>query len=467
MPIQSAKRIDFFSTLQVWSLNLFYLIILILASPWLVWRFFRYGKNRRGWSQKLWGQVPLRNSAAPCIWFHAVSVGEVNLVQPLYQQLQTELEGYDFVISTTTETGYDLARKKYPDSIVFFFPFYFSWAIKRSISRIKPSMVVLAELEIWPNIIRLLARLDQSANQQKIPLVIVNGRLSESSFRGYQRIGRWIRSSFQSLDAVCTQDQTYADRFIALGCPSDRVTITGNLKYDGVNTDRHNPKTTELRKMLPFPADSFIFLAGSTQEDEDLLAAEVYQKLSLRFPRLRLILAPRHPERCSRLIQRLQDFNFHVIRRSELERPFSETTAKIPSIILINVIGELSAWWGVADAAYVGGSMGTRGGQNMIEPAAYGVPVSFGPNTKNFQTDVKRLLAVDGAIVVKNSRELSSFVERCLVDQKWAVQLGTNAKQEISQHRGAADRTSCCIKRLLPVQISSGANVGSFYRAPE
>lgn len=482
---------SFFLTAYSFLLNAIYLCVLVVSTPWLLWRLIRYGKNRRGWSQKLFGQVPIRvairvedasaKTASPtsshsrpasrssasshspfssllqqsqCIWLHAVSVGEVNLLAPIIERLQLQLPGVQLVVSTTTETGYDLAKKKYSHLAVCFFPFDFTWSVRRAMQRIRPSLIVLAELEIWPNFIHCAANFPVSKNgalQRGIPIAIVNGRLSENSLRGYLRFKFWLKSSFQRLTLIAAQDETYAKRFVQLGAESSRVIVTGSVKFDGVKTDRNNELTQRLRTLTALGRDEFVWLAGSTQVEEDLLAAEVYLELIEKFPRLRLILAPRHPERCKALVDQLQEKGLEVVRRSELtsENPLKSSNPNRPAVLLIDVIGELGGWWGVADVAYVGGSLGSRGGQNMIEPAAYGIPVSFGPNTQNFRTIVEQLLTAEGAVVVHNKDDLNQFIIRCLTEPEWARQLGSRAQTLVNKHRGAADRTVTLLKSLM------------------
>jgi 3-deoxy-D-manno-octulosonic-acid transferase len=471
-------------------LNVIYATALIISSPWLAWRFLRYGKNRRGWSQKLWGRVPLgvanksrigsdddRNLEAAIgeeegresIWLHAVSVGEVNLLAPIIERLKRDLPDATLSLSTSTETGYDLACNKYIDITIFFFPYDFTWAVNEVLRRIRPSLIVLAELEIWPNLISIASRYrlsDQTnaADNQGgggIPIAVVNGRLSESSFRGYRRLIWPVKSSFQKLALVAVQDEIYAERFRQLGCDPQRVVVTGSVKFDGIRTHRANEQSQRFRQLFDVRQGETVFLAGSTQLEEDLLAAQTFLTLIDRYPNLRLILAPRHPERCDELEHQLKEFGLTVVRRSKmhLESTPNPFEAHRQAILMIDVIGELGGWWGVADIAYVGGSMGKRGGQNMIEPAAYGIPVSFGPNTKNFQMIVSQLLAAHGAQVVSNQQELTQFVERCLSDRPWAHQLGQNAQIEVLKHQGASDRTIGLLKTLLDLNnIESNRN---------
>lgn len=467
-----------------YAFNALHLIFLLLSLPWIAYRRWRWGKNRRGWSHKLMGWVPRREGDATCIWFHAVSVGEVNLLLPVVERLKTLNPNWELVFSTTTETGYEVATAKFPQHTVFFWPYDFSWAVGNALDRIQPNLIVLAELELWPNFIELASRYRSERFSQGIPVAVINGRLSESSFRGYQRFGWLIRPIFSKLSLVAAQDSTYASRFVQLGCPNQRVLVTGNIKYDGVQTDRSNRASEQCRQLANIQAGEFVFVAGSTQEAEDLLAAEVYRQLKAEFPQLRLILVPRHPERSARLMSLLTAKGFSVVRRSEIgtrgqfadfripaskrldgnpdhtaesASPSASTAASNVSsvavydcpILIVDVVGELNAWWGLADAAFVGGSMGTRGGQNMLEPAAYAAAVCFGPNTKNFTQVVTQLLGAGGAVVVHDQAQLQQFVQRVMTDAEWAKALGQRAQQAILQHHGAADQTVQQLLRLL------------------
>lgn len=423
--------------------DILYACALVMASPWLLWRAIFRSRNRRGWGQKLFGLVPPRRSQNPCVWLHAVSVGEVNLIQPVIDGLRKRRPNLEFVISTTTEAGFDLAQQKYHDHSVLFCPFDFSWAIKRVIGRLRPDLIVLAELEVWPNLIA-------TAQANEIPVAVVNGRLSESSFRGYRRFGWLLGSTFRKLTSVSASTQAYADRFAKLGTPKSRIQVTGSTKFDGVPMDRKNEKTRELVKLARLEPDDFVMVAGSTQPGESLLVAKIYQKLVSEFSNLRLILVPRHPETCSSVQKVLQSSGLSVKLRSKMD---SEQPSGV-DVILVDVIGELSAWWGCANVAFVGGSMGgtvgaNRGGQNMIEPAAYGVPVSFGPDTRNFREIVTQLLDADAATAVDDEQSLAEFFRRVITEPAWAVQMGMRARKLVVQHAGASDRTVDGLVELL------------------
>jgi len=423
---------------MAYLLNVVYLLVLAVASPWLAWQAWRTGKYREGWGAKFLGRVPIRLGSAPCLWLHAVSVGEVNLLATLIERWERLHPEWEIVISTTTHTGLQLAQKRYAPRTVFYCPLDFTWAVRRAMRAIRPELFVLTELELWPNLIR-------AARQQGAKVAVVNGRLSEKSFRGYRRIGWLARRVLAQIDLIAVQNGEYAQRFFALGAVSDTVQTTGSIKFDGARADRNNPDTLRLAGLAGIAADDIVLLAGSTQDPEESLALDTYEQLVTAHPRLRLILVPRHPERFDAVAELLNRRGVRWQRRSRLDADRADPGARV---LLIDAVGELGAWWGAAQIAFVGGSMGQRGGQNMIEPSAYGAAVSFGPNTWNFRDVVSQLLAHQAAIVVHNGPEFTDFVRRCLEDAGFAAELGLRARTLVLQQQGAADRTIELLDRL-------------------
>jgi 3-deoxy-D-manno-octulosonic-acid transferase len=425
-----------------WLLNAVYLAVIAACSPLIIWQSVRTGKYREGYREKLFGLVPRRVGHETCIWIHAVSVGEVNLVATLLRELRSGHPDWQFVISTTSRTGYELARKKYADHVVFYCPLDFSWAVNTAMRRIRPSMLVLAELELWPNLIT-------SAKRHGARVAIINGRLSDHSFPGYRRIRPLVEALLRQVDLIAAQNEESAHRFGALGAPSDRVLVTGSLKYDGAQTDRNNPRTIALRQLAGISENDIVWLAGSTQEPEEQYAIAIYRRLAKQFPRLRLILVPRHPERFDTVAKLLEASTLGWRRRTQLTNQPPAEPGAAAHILLVDTIGELGVWWGTAQIAFVGGSFGNRGGQNMIEPAAYGAAVSFGPNTWNFRDIVAALAANNVAAVVQNANELESFVRRCLEDSSYAADLGSRAQQLVQTQLGATHRTVALLECLL------------------
>ena len=412
-------------------LDLIYLLLILVASPWLLWQALRKGKYREGYAAKFLGRVPQCDSTCKRIWLHAVSVGEVNLLAPLIQEIAHKRPDWECVVSTTTMTGMALARKKYAQLTVFYCPLDFSWAVAAAVRRVRPSVLVLAELELWPNLIR-------AARRSGAKVAVINGRLSEHSFAGYRRIRPLVRRLLEQIDLLAVQDETYAQRFLALGARPESVHVTGSMKYDGAQTDRDNAATLRLKLLAGFSEDDVVFLAGSTQEGEEAVALSAYRQLGPQWPRLRLVLVPRHPDRFDAVARLLDQSGVPWRRRTQLDRFGPDPSARV---LLVDTVGELGAWWGTAAIAFVGGSLGNRGGQNMIEPAAYGAAVCFGPNTRNFRDIVSAMLKQDAAVVVRSADELTQFARRCLQQPDDAAALGRRAKALVLDQLGAAGRT--------------------------
>ena len=430
------------SRLVSWLLNFIYLAVIAVCAPWIAWQAFRTGKYREGYWEKLFGLVPRCADESTCIWIHAVSVGEVNLIATLLRELRATHPDWQFVISTTSKTGYELARRKYADVTVFYCPLDFSWGVRTAIRRVRPKLLVLAELELWPNLII-------AAKEDRARIAIINGRLSDHSFPRYRRIRPLIARLLRQIDLIAAQNIESAGRFRALGAPAERVHVTGSLKYDGAATDRNNPRTAALRQLAGFADDDIAFLAGSTQPPEEQMALEVFRRLAPAHPQLRLVLVPRHPERFDEVARLLNASGLTWRRRSVMaSHPPAEPGADA-RILLVDTIGELSAWWGIASIALVGGSFGSRGGQNMIEPAAYGAAVCFGPNTWNFRDIVATLLAAQAAVIVHDGDALETFVRRCLEEPEFATALGARAQALVQSQLGATARTAALIDELV------------------
>lgn len=424
---------------MAYVLNVVYLLLLVALAPWFAVQSLLRGKYREGFAAKFLGLAPRRTSNRRCVWLHAVSVGEVNLLGPLVEQIEQRHAGWECVVSTTTMTGYALARTRYPELSVFYCPLDFSWAVRNAMRRVRPDVLVLAELELWPNLIR-------AAGQWGARVAIVNGRLSDRSFRGYGRIRPLVARLLSRIGLIAAQNEEYAQRFLALGASPQAVRVTGSIKFDNAVTDRDNPKTCRLRELAGISPSDIVFLAGSTQHPEEALALDAFRRLSSEWPNLRLVLVPRHPDRFDEVASLLDRSGVCWQRRSSLAGPAADPQARA---LLVDTVGELGAWWGTAQIALVGGSLSRRGGQNMIEPAAYGAAVAFGPNTWNFRDVVAALLAADAAKVVRSGAEMAEFVRWALASPEEAAAMGLRARQLVERQRGATERTVEALATLL------------------
>ncbi|MDM4018910.1 3-deoxy-D-manno-octulosonic acid transferase [Roseiconus lacunae] len=460
--------------------NFIYLTCLVIASPWIVYRMICHGRYRRGRCEKFFGLSPrralrmrqrlksqstvkqvfveqhggeLQRTPKP-IWIHAVSVGEVNLIGKLVETLRRQHPHSPIVVSTSTDTGYDLACQKFGSDAVFFCPLDFSWAVDRTLRNLDPVLLVLVELELWPNLIKRTRR-------RGVDVAVINGRLSRRSAEGYQRLSGITRPIFAGLTRVGCQDKVTAERFVDCGTGPSRLLVTGSMKFDNAPDSRDNVDVQSRLDWAGVAAWHRVWVVGSTQDGEEAMALSIYRRLVQSFPELRLVLVPRHQERFDEVAGLIDEFNFRCRRRSHQLEQESTDVARVwtsDEVILVDTIGELRHWWGVGQLATVGGSFGDRGGQNMLEPAGYGNAVSFGPNTRNFAEIAGRLLDATAAVRCSDEADLESFVRRCLNDEPAANQLGRAAKMVVESHRGATSNTLEMLASLLPVRPNRQSN---------
>ncbi len=424
------------------ALDVGYASLLTAAAPYIALRAARTGRYREGWAERILGRVPVMPVDQSSIWMHGVSLGEVQLLRPLVEHFRRDAA---VVLSTSTLTGMQVARKSLPETVSFYCPLDFSWAINRALDRLHPRLIVLGELELWPHWIELAA-------SRRIPVAIVNGRLSDRSYRGYMRFRRLLQPTFSRLSLVAAQDEATAERFIDLGVSADRVHVAGSLKFDNVNADREHPEVTQRRALVGLQAQHRVLVAGSTQDPEEQAALHALQHLLPTHPELKLVVVPRHPERFEEVDHLLRRSELKVLRRSQLREPCA---ADDWQVLLVDTVGELKWWWGVAELALVGGSFGQRGGQNMLEPAAYGAKVAFGPNVWNFREIVRALLEKDAVWQLPSLDALTDWVKDSLVDPHQGAERPRRAIELIRSHQGATDRTCGLLEALLKSSGSS------------
>ena len=446
-------------------LDLLYLLALSLAAPWLAWRYVVQGKDRGGWFVKLTGRVPPRAGREPCVWLHAVSVGEALQLPGLIAALRDRRPGLVPVVTVSTNTGLAVARAKLSGIAVHRAPLDLSWAVRAFLRRVRPDALVLVELELWPNLVR-------ECELAGVPVAVANGRLSEGSFRGYRRLRFALAPTFRRLAWVGAQTDGYAARFVALGTPASRVTTTGSVKFDAVAAGPDDARLTALRTAFGLRPGDPVLLAGSTGDPEEAIALDAYAALRETHPALRLLIAPRHAERFERVAALVRERGFGIVRLSAVRVGSGEwgvgsgKTDSLPTppsplptpppVLLLDTLGDLSAAWGLATVAFVGGSLNGRGGQNMLEPAACGAAVTFGPNTRNFADVVSRLLAADAAVVVRDAGELAAAADRFLSDETARRAVGARARAVVRAGRGATAATAGSVCAVLPAGRAGG-----------
>jgi 3-deoxy-D-manno-octulosonic-acid transferase len=429
--------------------NLLYIVLLLVLSPWLLIRSVRTGRYRQNLGAKLLGPgSAVVDSTRPAVWFHGVSVGEVHLLRQVVRAFGERHPDWQIVVSTTTDTGLAEARKQFPDLTVIPYPFDFSWAVRRAIRAVSPRVIVLAESELWPNFLK-------AANRARVPVVLINGRMSPRTFRRYARVARIARRLLFGRVAVFgMQSERYAAHLRDLGVPADRVRVTGNVKYDNVLGEKDNPKTHDLRRLLGIGEGDLVWVAGSTHDPEERIVLDVFGRLRSSHPTLKLVLVPRAPERFDEVAKLIEAAGLPYVRRSAL------TERAVPApVVLIDTMGELGAAWGLATVGFTGGSLNDRrGGQSMIEPAGFGVPVMFGPHTWNFRDAVDGLLEAGGAIRVHDEKELEDGVARLLNDPGLRERMGAAARQFVRLQQGATARTLDIMDEVIGTPPDAPAN---------
>jgi 3-deoxy-D-manno-octulosonic-acid transferase len=422
--------------------------VFLVGLPFFAWRRFVRGKDKEGWGQKF-GRVTERAAHPKRIWIHAVSVGEAQATTALSKALQREIPGVDLVYSTTTATGQQVAKQLYGPEAVFYYPMDFSTAVRRSLDRVKPSLIVLMELEVWPN-------LTAEATARGIPVVVVNGRMTEKSSRGYRRAWFALGPSFLRVRRWLMQSDEYALRVKSLGVESARVELAGNVKYAAIET--HLPtdaERAEARAMLSFPADARAIVCGSTHPSEETALLDAYQSLAQKFPRLRLVLVPRHPHRLDEVEKAIVAAGLPCVRRSKIKDQGEQAFSGIPAdrrdrtVILVDTMGELRRIYRAAEIAFVGGSLIPHGGQSVMEPAGVGLPTVYGPHMHNFAEADELLRSCEGRVQVQGAADLPVAFERLLADPSAARAMGDRAREVFLKRQGAAGRCAEYLKKLL------------------
>ncbi len=421
--------------------DLFYLCVLILLSPWLILRALRTGRYRRDLTAKLLGSRSVANpEGKPTVWFHGVSVGEIHLLGVVVAAFGKRHPDWHVVVSSTTDTGLIEARAKFPNCTVVPFPFDFSWACAATLAAVDPKLVVLAESELWPNFLGCAAK-------RAVPVVVINARMSPRSFRRLTRVKSLAqRFLFRNIAHFAVQSAEYAVRLSQLGVPAGRLVVTGSVKYDGASGDRDTPHGRELRSWLNLPVGSIVWVAGSTHAPEEEIVLGTFARLRARFPQLRLILVPRHPDRFVEVASLVERSGQPFVRRSQS----NAALVNDPTVILLDTVGELGAAWGLADVGYTGGSLdGTRGGQSMIEPAGYGVPTVFGPHIWNFRDAARRLIEAGGATMIRTPEELETVLAKWIDEPELRQQMGAKARRLVGEQQGATERTLDVLDAIL------------------
>ena len=418
-------------------LDLGYAAAGVILSPWIIYKASKDPAFRAGIGERL-GGIPRREGERPCLWIHCASVGEVALARPLVQELRVRRPDLEFHFSTYTPAGREQARKTWPDDRVHYFPLDLTLAVRRALRAARPDAVVLVELEVWPNFIRTAAK-------RGIPVAIVNGRISHRSHRRYRRFGAYFQSVFRRLARAGMQTKTYADRIRELGLPADRVHVTGNLKYDARIEFDLAETMEEVRAAFGLPPEQRLLVAGSTHDPEEKILVETYRRILQTYPKLRLLIAPRHVDRTPEVRKIVEAAGFAVTLRSELKEP-----PPADRVFILDTVGELAQVYAAADAVFIGGTFSTRGGQNMLEPAALGKPIVSGPSLENFREIADRLIEAGAMKVVDNPIDLGMAIGSLIKEPALAAKAGHKGMDVVESGRGALKATADLVCGLLP-----------------
>ncbi len=397
--------------------------------------------------------------AGPSVMIHAVSLGEMNATRALIAQLSAARPDLRFLVTVTTDTGFARGVELYgkdPRVTLCRYPLDLSAFIERLLNRQRPVIVVLMELEIWPNFV-------WHCRRRGIPVVLVNGRVTDGSFRTYRRGGIIVRRMFQRLADVCVQDAAYAERFRSLGARPESLQVTGTMKFDTAEIVDRVAGDAELAAAVGLrPGEEPILVAGSTGPGEEAIVLQVYRELLDAFPKLRLAIIPRHPQRFDEVAELIARHSFPLVRRSRAKdssaipesSSIDSASAPMP-VVLGDTMGELRKFYSIADVVFVGRSLVDLGhrqrGSDMIEPAALAKPVVCGPWTQNFADAVRQLKAADGMIEVRDGTELRDAIRRVLHDHSIAAAMCSRAREVVRSQQGATARhVEVILKRIGP-----------------
>jgi len=409
-------------------MRLLYTLILYISLPLvllrLYWRSLKNPQYRRRIPERF-GRLSLP-ALKGSLWLHTVSVGETQAAEPLVRRLQKQFPGLPIVLTTTTPTGSDRVKRLFGDSVIHaYFPYDLPFAIKGFLKTLQPRLLVMMETEVWPNLLAL-------CELHSIPTILANARLSERSAKGYARLGPFTRETFGRIGLVAAQSPADAERFLGLGLPSDRVRVTGSIKFDVRLPASLKEQAEALRRTW---GGRPVWVAASTREGEDEQILDAHRKVLRALPEALLVLVPRHPERFDKVALLCQREGFVSARRTTGESCGPDT-----QVMLGDTMGELTLFLAAADVAFVGGSLVPTGGHNVLEPAALGLPVVFGPHMFNFSM-ISRMLLVEGAALeVTNTEALAGVVIDWLSDASLRARFGENGLRVVEANRGALDR---------------------------
>ncbi|MFA5145394.1 MAG: 3-deoxy-D-manno-octulosonic acid transferase [Candidatus Omnitrophota bacterium] len=415
--------------------DLIFLALLLVYLPVYLLK----GKFHKDFWERL-GFLPKGLNAKGSIWVHAVSVGEVMAIRGLIEELRKIYPDKKFIISTVTVTGNKIARGIAKEGdFVTYLPLDLSFIVRRVIERARPALFIIAETEIWPSLITCLYK-------RNIPIITVNGRVSDASFRGYLSIKFLLKPILNKISLFCVQSERDAGRLTRLGVPEEKIRVTGNMKFDTQDYPDGAQANADYRLKLGLAPEDKLLVAGSTHDGEEEEVLEVYKGLQKSFPHLKLLIAPRHPERSKAVAQVISKFGFRSAFISS--SPLTCSTCITDPVFVLDEVGKLVSFYAASDIVFVGGSLIKKGGHNILEPASLSKPILFGPHMFNFRDIADLFLNNRAAIAVRDKAGLEESMAGLLNDPLRAAELGKRARQLITQNRGATKRNAEYIKAV-------------------
>ncbi|MDE0486121.1 MAG: 3-deoxy-D-manno-octulosonic acid transferase [Nitrospira sp.] len=418
-------------------------MLLILAFPLILCALLLKKRCRSGLLQRIGWVVPRGwDSQQDVLWIHAVSLGEVSAIVPFVTTLHHRYPAVKIIVSTVTETGREAVRQRLTGIATHcFLPLDYPWIVNRFITSLNPIGFLVVETELWPNLLRELAR-------RGVPSVILNGRLSSRSFLRYRWIRPFMRQVLSTVSLGLLQSVRDEQRFLKLGASPDRMRHTGNMKFDLTMNGIYSSRTPIHRSTFGLSEDERLLIAGSTHPVEEEILLESYRAVSRAFPNAVLVLAPRHIERSDALAETIRAFGFPVVRRSRLPETGHQETVG-PRVIILDTQGELAHAYGSAYMAFVGGTLVPVGGHNLLEPAAWGKPVYFGPHTDHCQEIADLLVESGGGIRVNNGQGLTETLMKGMQSQDWVSQIGLRARKVIDDNQGVVERNVSMVEQVV------------------
>jgi len=420
-------------------MRFFYTLVYFLVLPIVVIRFWKKDKSQdippERWRERF-ARFPKITSERPLIWIHAVSVGEVIAASPLIHRL-LKCNKLELMVTTMTPTGSSRVLQEFGSQVYHVYsPYDLPWIVHRFVKKVNPSLVIIMETEVWPNTLHQCSKLN-------IPTLLANARMSSKSAKGYKRFKSESRNLFNQFSHVAVQNEDDCDRFLNLGLDTEKISITGSIKFDINIPNSLSVRASELKSIYSQNKRPIV-IAASTHEGEDEIILEAFEQIFVSQPEVLLLLVPRHPERFDDVFS-LSSKSFNTIRRSSGSAPTNETR-----VIVCDTMGEMMLLYGCADIAFVGGSLIQRGGHNVIEPACWGVPVISGPYTFNFADISKRLIDAGGMVTANSSESIAQQVSYWINEPDKRKLAGLQAQLFTAKNRGATERLLSIAKQYIP-----------------